>query len=106
MDDFGGTTLTQIQAASTDYVEKTTVSLATGLAYNTATPNVGGIFDQETISFTPFTTLASPTGKTTNIKSITVTVTSTTTTEELQKNIVMRGFSCNIGGYKLEERSF
>jgi len=106
MDDFGGTSLTQIQAATTDYTEKTTVSIATSLAYNVATPNSAGTFNQTIISFTPFTTLASPAGKTTNIKSITVNVTSTTTTKELQKNIVLRGFSCNIGGYELKERSF
>jgi len=35
-----------------------------------------------------------------------VTVTSTSGATELAKNIIFRGFSCNIGGYEYESREF
>jgi hypothetical protein len=39
-----------------------------------------------------------------NIKNIKTTLTSNTTVKELEKNIVMSAFSCNIGGYKIERK--
>ncbi len=40
----------------------------------------------------------------TNIKNIRTTLTSNTTVKELEKNIVLFAFSCNIGGYKRERK--
>lgn len=101
IDDFGGTSLTNIEAATIDYTEKTTVNIATGIAYTG--DSVAGGYNQSTVTFVPFSAAG---GTTTNIKSITVNLTSTSGTGELAKNIMLRAFSCNIGGYRLEERSF
>lgn len=101
IDDFGGTSLTNIETATIDYAEKTTVSIGTAIAYTG--DSVTGGYNQATVTFVPF---AAPGGATTNIKSITVNLTSTSGTGELAKNIILRAFTCNIGGYNLEERSF
>ncbi len=86
-----------------DYVEKTTININTAVAY--LSDSVTGGYSQSTISYTPST--ASPTS-TSNIKSITVTLTSTDTAnaDVLEKTIILRAFSCNIGGYQFEERVF
>ena len=103
IDDFiGDTSLTQIEAATVDYVEKTTVNINTAVTY--VSDSVTGGYSQSTITYTPFTATAG----TTNIKSITVTLTSTDTAnaDVLKKEIILRAFSCNIGGYELEEKVF
>jgi hypothetical protein len=97
LDDFTDTTLTLVENAAKDYVEKATVSIATQVTYGTDSAN----YDHASINFVP----ANQTG-TTNIKNITVTLTSTSGVNELQKTIVMRAFSCNIGGYDYEKRTF
>lgn len=103
MDDFiGDISLTQIEAATVDYTERTTININTAIAYNTDSVT-GGDYNQSVITFTPF---INPPSGTTNIKSITVTLTSTSGLTELDKSIVLRAFSCNIGGYELEEREF
>ncbi len=99
IDDFGGTSLTNIETATIDYVEKATVNISTTIAY-TADSITGGYNNNDTITFVPF---GAP-GGTTNIKSITVNLTGSA--GELTKNIILRAFTCNIGSYKLEERSF
>ena len=101
MDDFSGVTkLTEIQSSDINYIETTTIDINTSIAYNTDNPVSGG-YNQSSIEFTPFSTNGNPT----NIKEITATLTSSSTAEELnQKKIILRGFSCNIGGYKLEEK--
>jgi len=101
IDDFGGTSLVNIEAATIDYSEKSTVNIATAIAYTG--DGVTGGYNQQTVTFVPF---GAPGGTTTNIKSITVNLTSTSGVGELEKDIMLRAFSCNIGGYQLEERSF
>ncbi len=102
IDDFiGDISLTLIEAATVDYVERTTVNIKTAIAYNSDNPS-GGTYTAQTITFVPFTA----SGGTTNIKSIEVNLTSTTTLDELEKTIILRAFSCNIGGYELKERLF
>ena len=85
-----------------DYVEKTTVNINTVVNYSN--DSVTGGYNQSSINYTPFSS-ASPT---TNIKSIIVTLTSTDTTnaDVLGKTIILRAFSCNIGGYTFEEKGF
>ena len=101
IDDFTGTiNLTTVDAATIDYVEKITININTAVAYTT--DNVIGGYSQSTITYVPFT----PSATSTNIKSITVTLTSTSVADELKKTIVLRAFSCNIGGYEFEERVF
>ncbi len=109
IDDFiGDISLTSIAETTDDndidYVEKITVNINTAIAYNIDNENSGN-YDQSTINFTPFDD--NVTG-TTNIKSITVTLTSTDTANAdiLEKTIVLHAFSCNVGGYRFEERRF
>lgn len=102
IDDFTGVThLIEIETSVADTVEKATIDIANSISYNTDT--VTGGYNQSSIVFSPFSN--APSG-TTNIKSITVSLTSSSGVEELDKNITLRAFSCNIGGYKLEEREF
>lgn len=104
IDDFSGTTahlvLIPEPTLEANYVETTTIDINTTISYNE--DNVIGGYNQSSIVYNPFST----SGDTTNIKSITVTLTSSSGLDELEKNIVLRSFSCNIGGYKLEERDF
>ena len=83
IDDFGGTSLVNIEAA-------------TAITYTG--DGVTGGYNQQTVTFVPF---GAPGGTTTNIKSITVNLTSTSGVGELEKEIILRAFSCNIGGYQL-----
>ncbi len=102
IDDFiGNISLTEIETATVDYVEKTTININTAITYSSDSPS-GGTYTAQTITFVPF----AASGGTTNIKSIEVTLTSTTSLDELEKTIILRAFSCNIGGYELKERLF
>lgn len=107
IDDFSGNiTLNFITDATDDndidYVEKTTVNINTAIAYSS--DSVSGGYNQGTITYVPF----SSDTPTTNIKMITVTLTSTDTTNAdiLGKTIILRAFSSNIGGYTFEEKGF
>jgi hypothetical protein len=110
MDDFDGTNnLVMIESASSDYIETSTINIATTVRYGSDTPvpgtgpysNLGG--DTE-ISYSP--NLNSTATPTTNIKFITVRLTSISPLKELDKNITFNAFSANIGGYELEERIY
>jgi len=99
MDDFTGSpvNLTLIEFSSADNVEKTTdINIRRTIAYSDDSAN----YNSSSLTYNPF---GSSTGST-NIKSITVTLTSNSGVEELDKEIILRAFSCNIGGYKLEEK--
>jgi len=94
IDDFSNNSqLVEIISGSggTNYIEKTTVNIATSIYYATDT----ALYNKEEFSyaFPHVSTVA-----TTNIKGITVTLTSTSTTTELSKTIILHAFSCNIGG--------
>ena len=101
MDDFnGGATLFFTGETSTsEYVEdNTTININTIIVYREIVLLMwhrGSV-----IVYDPFTAIAG----TTNIKSITATLTSSSGLDELDKTIILRAFSCNIGGYKLEEK--
>lgn len=102
IDDFTETTthLVLIPEATleADYVETTTIDINRTVSYIDDTAS----YNSSSISYDPF---GSATGST-NIKSITVTLTSSSGQDELDKEIILRAFSCNIGGYKLEEKEF
>ena len=83
-----------------DYIEQTTVSLATTVAYVSDTAT----YNSTTIVYSPAGGV--PAGNSTNIKSINVIVTSTSGEAELVKIITLNAFSCNIGGYEFEKRTF
>ncbi len=94
------TNLYEEEFSLADYIEKTTIEINTAVSYND--DNVSGGYNQTSITYNPFNNVAS--GQTTNIKSITVTLTSSSGEDELEKSIILHAFSCNIGGYELEER--
>ncbi len=111
IDDFDGSSysLEQVVNATADYVEKSTVTINTTVRYypdipdagtyinpNAATPRTLEFDFNDSISAAP----------TTNIKKIEVTLISTSGVSELQKNIKLRAFSCNIGAVELKERDF
>ncbi len=101
IDDFAGDTSLALDGTDeAGNVETTTININTAISYSTDT--VGG-YNQSSIIYNPFTASG---GATTNIKSIIITLTSTSGIDELEKTIELRAFSCNIGGYKLEEKSF
>ena len=89
----------------TNYIEKN-VTIDTAVAYIADdTDNPGYNPAGNTITFDADFTQVS--GTTTNIKRISTTLTSDAASpDELEKKIILHAFSCNIGGYKLEERDF
>ncbi len=104
IDDFHGSSTLFFtgETSTSDYVEdNTTITINTTIAYNSDSLSTGN-YNQNSITYDPFTTGAD----TTNIKSIIVTLSSSSGLVELDKTIILHAFSCNIGGYKLEERSF
>lgn len=103
MDDFSGTTnlveiVETVDDTEAEYIETTTIQIATTITYN----NDGANYNQSTISFNPFTAV----GGTSNIKQITATLTSTSSADELDKEIKLHAFSCNIGSYELAGKAF
>ncbi len=108
IDDFSGNTdLIEIQSATADNVEKTTININATVAYIPDSPGSGTYTDpggDNKITFTP--NFGANSGTSTNIKRITVTLTSTSGVSELDKQITLHAFSCNIGGYTLAERGF
>jgi len=108
IDDFDGTatSLTLVQS-STDaaYVETVTINIDRNVSYLSDTPSNGTYIDpgDNSLSFVPQFNAITPSG-TTNIKQISVTLTSNRSDAELQKKITLRAFSCNIGSYQLEEQ--
>jgi len=108
IDDFSGNTdLTEIEVASADNVETTTININAAVAYIPDSPGSGSYTDpggDNKITFTP--NFSGNLGSSTNIKRITVTLTSSSGVSELDKQIILHAFSCNIGGYTLAERGF
>ncbi len=91
IDDANGKTVELAAMGGEDLIDKT-ITIATTVSYldDSSTSPIG----------------TSATSTTSNIKGITITLTSGGTTPELQKEIKLNAFSCNIGSYKLERRVF
>jgi len=105
VDDFAGTiNLTTGSGGSggTDYNEKDTVQIATAINY--VEDNTSSHYDpptsNRTLNYVPGAAVSGTT--TTNIKHITVTLTSSSSASELNKTIILKAFSCNIGGFEYE----
>jgi len=102
IDDFNGKNYSLVVESSgsggTDYLEKSTVNIATSVSY------IGDSADyaSKSFSYTP----QGNSDDSTNIKKIQVTLTSTSGVQELQKTITFNAFSCNIGGIAFERRTF
>ena len=108
IDDFSNTTLSNIPLGSggTDYIEQNTVNIATQVTYVSDTPRNKDGYSARRINYN-FSPTDSVTGMdTTNIKRISVTLTSNSGAEELKKRITMHAFSCNIGSYQYFRRIF
>ncbi len=105
IDDFDSDSIGLTLAGSgtgANYIE-TNATITATVAYISDAPTTNA-YTNSSFSFDPdFTALTN----TSNIKGISVTLTSASgSPDELDKNITLRAFSCNIGGYQLEERSF
>lgn len=106
MDDFIGTIGLVLSGSGNqaDYIEKN-VTISTVVAYIDDAPD-GNTYNtaSNTLNFDADFTQVQPSR---NIKRISTTLTSDAASpDELDKEIVLHAFTCNIGGYKLEERSF
>jgi len=102
IDDFSGTVGLISDASGsggTDYLEKDTVQMATVVRYLEDNSSYKSPPSHK-LSYAPSAGGAG----TTNIKEIAVTLTSTSTASELNKTIVLKAFSCNIGGYEYAKR--
>ena len=91
IDDVNGINTTLASMGGSDLIDQT-MTIATAVGY----------LDDGTLS--PVGTSA--TGATSNIKGITITLTSGGTTPELQKTVKLNAFSSNIGSYELERKVF
>ncbi|MDM5262896.1 hypothetical protein PF327_01665 [Sulfurovum sp. XTW-4] len=91
IDDVNGINTTLTPMGGSDLIDQT-ITIATTVSYlnDTSTSPVG----------------TSASGATSNIKGITITLTSGGTTPELQKQIKLNAFSSNVGSYKLERKVF
>jgi len=103
LDDFDGSSITlSLESGGSggeDYLEQNTVKIATDISYI----DDNASYNNPVTYYTPGGG-ASGSGTTTNIKQITVTLTSTHSASELQKTIILRAFSCNIGGFEYAKR--
>ncbi len=105
IDDFIGTIGLNLAGTGTgaNYIEKN-VTIVTDIAYITDATDAA-TYAANTINFDA--NFAQTSATTTNIKRISTILTSDADSpDELEKEITLHAFSCNIGGYKLEERDF
>ncbi len=102
IDDFTNTSIFEELSGTggVNYIEQDTVSISTSVYYSSDTAN----YNSTSINYN-FNPASAP-GSSTNIKTISVTLTSTSTASELNKTIVLNAFSCNTGGYKFDYRVF
>ncbi len=113
IDDFdGGDTELKIYDAENttarvgDYVD-TDITIRTTVSYISDVPTNGATYLGSSSSLTlnnPFNTSAA--AATSNIKLVNVVLTTNNTVAELNKTITLNAFSCNIGTYHLNRKSF
>jgi len=87
-----------------DYIDKD-MRFTTSVSYISDTPSSGGYNTASVTLNNPFGNTITP-PNTSHIKMVTINASTNNVATELQKNITLRAFSCNIGSYTLEERSF
>jgi len=107
MDDFNDVVhLDDVETSTSDYIERnTSIDINSTITYMTDAPQAGENYNNSgggTLTYIP--NFIGNAGGTTNIKRIQVTLTSASGIDELEKQITLHAFSCNIGSYKLEER--
>ena len=101
IDDFTGTTVKEVLRGTggTNYIETATVSIGTTIYYAPDSTD----YSSSTVSYNFSPGTSSTTGST-NIKAISVRLTSSSSANELTKDIKLHAFSTNIGGYEFESR--
>jgi len=108
VDDFiGDYTLINEGVTTSDVADKN-INVATSVSYALDSPSgTTGPYDttggDRQISFNDLT---DTNAGSTNIKHISVTLTSTSNVSEFEKSIVLHAFVCNIGAYELEKKAF
>jgi len=100
MDDFGTTSLTPIQNQGGRYIGKDDITIATTITYGSDSIDYTKGKSADPIFYTPSAGVA-----TSNIKIIDVNITTFSQISELKNSIIMRAFSCNIGGISYETRN-
>lgn len=109
IDDYDGVTTTislpnagdATNTQTGDYTD-TSLQMATAVRYISDAPTAG-TFNSSSISFSnPGAAVAG----TSNIKFVSTTITSAANAATLGTNVTLSAFTCNIGTYKLEERTF
>lgn len=107
MDDFIGTIGLILAGTGTgsNYIEKN-VTIATTVAYIDDAPD-GSTYNTATNTLNFDADFDQTKGSTTSIKRISTILTSDAASpDELEKEITLHAFTCNIGGYKLDEKDF
>jgi hypothetical protein len=110
IDDFNGNSITLHEVASSTSDNTDSIQIDTTVSYlsDALTTTSGDTYIKpvgQNIRYDANFSAAAP-GGSSNIKQITITLTSTTGVSELNKTNVLHAFSCNIGGYKLEEKDY
>jgi len=82
-----------------DYIERATVQMRTVISYDSE--NIVQSYNVLTLNYQPSFAVSAGTS---NVKDIVVRLTSTSGVDELQKTIILRAFSCNVGGIAYESR--
>jgi len=98
IDDILATTTGHVEDGAQDLID--TISVDTAVNYLSDSVNWTAA---STAYDNPFSTTS---GTSTNVKSIVMTLTSGSGTTELEKQIKLQAFSCNIGSYELERKEF
>jgi len=95
-----------VAASTGGYVEDGTQDLIDTISVDTAVDYLSDSVNwttANTVYNNPFSTTS---GTSTNVKGIVMTLTSGSGTPELEKQIKLQAFSCNIGSYELERKEF
>jgi len=105
IDDFIGNISLTGTKSTTDYVD-TQINIQTEVQYTKDRLELGN-YQRQVITYIPFKN-SIVTNKSSNVKSIKVTLTSTDTINDeiFEKTIIFQAFSSNIGSYSLEEKVF
>lgn len=86
-----------------DYIDRAGIQLTTEVSYINDSPD-GGSYSGSSLTLDFSTTPI--TANTTNIKMVDVVLSTTSTDTSMEKEISLRAFSCNIGTFELEERTY
>jgi len=111
IDDYSGVSsvLTAVSSANMgegDYIDQN-ITILTTVSYINDTPT-GGSYSGSSSTLTlnnPFNRGAGA-GTTSSIKLVNIKLTTNNTSPELEKTIILNAFTCNIGTYELNERTF